>query len=126
MENGEIEEFIDIRRKVGNRIIRAYLLNPLLEAKPLRMLKGSLRGPKEDFQDFDKFIILTASLKGVEFRILAETGVYENLRIVATDSEDIARKTPDELERQFTDVLQNHTKWDASITVSTTSKVKAK
>ncbi len=126
MENGETEEFIDIRRKIGNRIIRAYLLDPLLESGKIDTLKASLRGPKDEFQDFDRFIILKASHDGVDFRILAETGVYENIRVVGTDSQEIASKTPDDLEKHFTEALQHFTKWNASVIVSTSTKVKAK
>lgn len=126
MENGETEEFIDIRRKIGNRIIRAYLLDPILEAKKIDTVKASLRGPKDEFQDFDRFIILNASSNELKFRILAETGVYENIRVVGTDNKEIAEKSPDDLEKQFTDALQNHTKWNASVTISICSKIKSK
>jgi len=126
LEDGTIEEFIDIRRKIGNRIIRAYLLDSIIEAKKVDTLKASLRGPKDEFKDFDKFLILKASHEGKQFRILAETGVYENLRVVATDSDFIADNTPDDLEKQFTEALQNHTAWKARVIVSVDSKIKPK
>lgn len=123
MENGEIEEFIDIRRKVGNRIIRAYLLDPIIKEQKIATVKASLRGPKDEFKDFDKYIILNAMRDGRQFRILAETGVYENLRVVGTDSADLAAKSPDELERHFTDALKDPTAWNTSITISSGNKV---
>ncbi len=87
-------------------------------------MKGSLRGPKDEFQDFAKFIVVKATENGQEFRFLVEAGVYENLRIVGTDSEVIAEIQPDEMEKKFTDVLQDPDQWESSIVVSIDSKVK--
>ena len=50
----------------------------------------------------------------------------KNIRVVGTDSEEVAKKAPDELEKHFTEALQHFTKWNASVTVSTSTKVKAK
>jgi hypothetical protein len=126
LEDGTIEEFIDIRRKVGNRILRAYLLDPLLRADRVDTLKASLRGPKNEFQDFDKYLILSVNYEGMRFRLLAESGVYENLRLVATDSEEIANRNSDELERAFTGALQDFDRWQARLVISPDSRVKKK
>ncbi len=123
-EDGTEEKFIDIRRKIGNRIIRAYLLDAILNSEKVDTMKASLRGPKGEFKDFAKFLILNASQDGLQFRILAETGVYENLRVVGTDSEEIANQDPDALEKQFCDALQNHVEWNASLTISVDSRIK--
>jgi hypothetical protein len=122
-EDNTIEEFIDIRRKIGNRILRAYLLDPILDSTEVKSTKASLRGPKDEFKDFDKFLILKAQLEEKEFRILIEAGVYENLRVVGTDSDFVADKSPDELERIFTDALKNFKKWNTSILVGSGSKL---
>jgi hypothetical protein len=126
LEDGTIEEFIDIRRKVGNRILRAYLLDPLLRTDRVDTLKASLRGPKNEFQDFDKYLILSVNYEGMRFRLLAESGVYENLRLVATDSEEIANRDSDELERAFTGALQDFDRWQARLAISPESRIKIK
>ncbi|MCK5150395.1 MAG: hypothetical protein KAQ65_01080 [Candidatus Thorarchaeota archaeon] len=124
LEDGIVEHFIDVRRKVGNRVLRAYLLNAIVASNKIDTMKGSLRGPKDEFQDFAKFIVVKATENGQEFRFLVEAGVYENLRIVGTDSEVIAEIQPDEMEKKFTDVLQDPDQWESSIVVSIDSKVK--
>ena len=126
LEDGSIEEFIDVRRKVGNRVLRAYLLNAIVASNRIETIKASLRGPKDEFQDFTKFLVLKATENGQEFRFLVEAGVYENLRIVATDSDIIAEINPDEMEKKFTDTLQDPDQWNSSITLSIDSKVKVK
>ncbi|TXT57439.1 MAG: hypothetical protein BAJATHORv1_10141 [Candidatus Thorarchaeota archaeon] len=123
LEDGTIETFTDIRRKVGNRIIRAYLLKPIMEQSRIERIKATLRGPKDEFKDFDKFFILKGKTDIGDFRMLVESGVYENLRIVGTDEEYIASKTPDEVIQILTDSLSNPV--DSLIVVSTDTKVRA-
>ncbi len=124
LEDGTVEQFIDIRRKVGNRILRAYLLNAVVASNRVDTMQGSLRGPKDEFQDFSKFIVLKATENGEEFRFLIQAGVYENLRIVGIDNDSIAEIQPDDLEKKFTDILQDPDQWDSSIIVSTDTKLK--
>ncbi|MHA2425675.1 MAG: hypothetical protein ACXAEF_12870 [Candidatus Thorarchaeota archaeon] len=124
LEDGTIEQFIDVRRKVGNRILRAYLLNAIIASNRIETIKASLRGPKDEFQDFAKYIVLKATENGEEFRFLVEAGVYENLRIVATDSDKIAEIQPDEMEKKFTNIAQDPDQWNTSIIMSNDSKVK--
>ena len=126
LEDGRVEEFIDIRRKVGNRILRAYLLDSLLQTDRVDTLKASLRGPKNEFQDFDKYLVLSVNYQGKQIRLLAESGVYENMRLVATDSEEIASRDPDELEKAFTGALQDFERWQARLIISPGSRIKAK
>jgi hypothetical protein len=126
LEDGSVEQFIDVRRKVGNRVLRAYLLNAIVASDRIDTIKASLRGPKDEFQDFAKFLVLKASENGEEFRFLVEAGVYENLRIVATDSESISEIQPDEMEKKFTDILQDPDQWNSSIILSFDSKVNVK
>jgi len=87
-------------------------------------MKASLRGPKDEFQDFAKFLVLKANENGEEFRFLVEAGVYENLRIVGTDSPEIADIAPDALEKLFTRALQSPEEFDSSIVISLDSKIK--
>ncbi|MDF1537510.1 MAG: hypothetical protein P1Q69_01225 [Candidatus Thorarchaeota archaeon] len=122
-EDGKTEEFIDIRRKVGNRVLRAYLLDSILESKKFDSTKASLRGPKDEFQDFAKFLVLIASENEEEFRFLVEAGVYENLRIVGTDSQKIAEIEPDAIEKLFTNALQSPEEFGSSIVISLDSKI---
>ncbi|MFW9850103.1 MAG: hypothetical protein ACFFF4_13275 [Candidatus Thorarchaeota archaeon] len=124
LEDGTVEQFIDIRRKVGNRILRAYLLNAVVASNRVETMHGSLRGPKDEFQDFSKFIVLRATENGEEFRFLIQAGVYENLRIVGIDNDSIAEIQPDDLEKKFTDILQDPDQWDSSIIVSMDTKLK--
>jgi hypothetical protein len=124
LEDGTIEQFIDVRRKVGNRVLRAYLLNAIVASDKIERIKASLRGPKDEFQDFAKYLVLKASENGEDFQFLVEAGVYENLRIVATDSDKISEIQPDEMEKKFTNIMQDPDQWNSSIVVSVDSKVK--
>ncbi len=120
-----MQEFIDIRRKVGNQIVRAYLLEPVLKSQSITRAEISLRGPKDEWKDFAKFLVLRVTEGENEFGILAETGVYENLRIVGTDSEEIAQKSPSEITQTFTEALKDPQGCSAVIVLSTDSKVKS-
>jgi hypothetical protein len=123
--NGDdsVEEFIDIRRKVGNQIIRAYLLDRLIEEEKIDRVPGRLRGPKDEFKDFDKFLILQIREGERTCRVLAESGVYENLRIVGTDSKSLADESPEAITKRFTDALQEPSNYDAKLIISKKSKV---
>ena len=123
--NGDdsVEEFIDIRRKVGNQIIRAYLLDKVIESEKIERIPGKLRGPKDEFQDFDKFLILQIDDGEKTCRVLAESGVYENLRIVATDSETLAQESPEAITKRFTDALQEPGTHKTKLIISKESKV---
>ena len=90
--DGSAEDFLDLRRKVGNRVLRAYLLENITEPSRIIKQKISLRGPKDEFKDSSIFLILKAVGDDFEYRILAEAGVYENIRIVATDKQEVADK----------------------------------
>ena len=59
-----------------------------------------------------------------EYRILAEAGVYENLRIVGTDSEELTKKSREDLIEIFTDALQEPDKNDTRLILSTDTEVK--
>ena len=123
-EDSSIDEFIDIRRIVGNQVIRAYLLNNILESRRVEKIPGKLRGPKREFKDFAKFLIVRIKNGESEFKILAEAGVYENLRIVGTDSEEIASKSPDDVIKIFTDALEDPELNDTKLILSDDSEVK--
>ena len=123
-EDSSIDEFIDIRRIVGNQVIRAYLLDDILKTRRVEKIPGKLRGPKNEFKDFAKFLIVKMKNGDVEFRILAEAGVYENLRIVGTDSEELKKKTRDEIIKIFTDALENPEVNDTKLILSSDSEVK--
>ena len=124
-QDGTVQEFIDIRRKVGNQIVRAYLLEPILESQSITRAEISLRGPKNEWKDFAKFLVLRVTEGENEFGFLAETGVYENLRIVGTDSEEIAQKSPSEITLAFTEALKDPQGCNAVVILSTDSKVKS-
>ena len=121
--DSEVEEFIDIRRKVGNQIIRKYLLNTIAESKKITRTSGRLRGPKNEFKDFAKFLILEFSIDGLQARFLAESGVYENLRIVAVNSNTLAERSSENLIQIFTDALESPALHNASIVLSDDSSV---
>ncbi|TFH10857.1 MAG: hypothetical protein E4H14_01755 [Candidatus Thorarchaeota archaeon] len=123
-DDSSIDEFIDIRRIVGNQVIRAYLLNGIIETRRVEKIPGKLRGPKNEFKDFAKFLIIRIKKGDSEFKILAETGVYENLRIVGTDSEELVKKTRDEVIKIFTDALENPEENDTKLILSNDSEVK--
>ncbi len=124
MSDGSVEEFIDIRRKVGNQVLRAYLLDTALSSGRVKRVNGSLRGPKNEFQDFARYVVVRAtSADGVSFSLLAQTGVYENIRIVATGSEDIAGRSAEEIIRLFTEALQDPERFQTVIVLSTDSRL---
>ena len=104
--DSSIDEFIDIRRIVGNQVIRAYLLDEIANSHRIERIPGKLRGPKNEFKDFAKYLILKIKNEKSEYKILAEAGVYENLRIVGTDSEELTKKSREEVIQIFTDALQ--------------------
>ena len=118
-----MEEFIDIRRKVGNQVIRAYLLNGVKEKGRVERVSGRLRGPRDEFKDFSGFLILHVRNENSEFRVLAETGIYENLRIVATDSEELAQQSSESVIRAFTDALEHPEANNTQLILSKDSKV---
>ncbi|MFX1482834.1 MAG: hypothetical protein ACFFCP_06545 [Promethearchaeota archaeon] len=122
-DDSTIEEFIDIRRKVGNQIIRKYLLNAMIESNRIERVSGKLRGPKNQFKDFAKFLILRVSIDGTQTKFLAESGVYENLRIVAISPNVAAEKTADELIRLFTNALEHPESYDSILVLSEDSKI---
>ncbi len=124
--NGDdsVEEFIDIRRKVGNQIIRAYLLSDVMDSERVKKIPGKLRGPKDEFKDFDRFLILKIKDGDSTYRFLAESGVYENLRIVGTDSESVASSSPQEITEKFTRALQNPAPNGVTLILSESSRVK--
>ncbi|MHA1637142.1 MAG: hypothetical protein ACTSUO_08835 [Candidatus Thorarchaeota archaeon] len=123
-EDGSVDNFLDIRRKVGNRVLRAYLLETLTEQSRIAKQKISLRGPKDEFKDSSIFLIVKACDNDFEFRILAEAGVYENMRIVGTDKQAVADKEPDDIIQLFTNALKNPEECKVEIVVSMDSRVK--
>lgn len=123
-EDSGIDEFIDIRRKVGNQVIRAYLLKSALESNRVKKVAGKLRGPRNEFKDFDKFLIVHVKNGESEFKVLVEAGVYENLRIVAIDSEEFAQRTPDELIRAFTNALEEPEPNNTTLILSKDTKIR--
>jgi hypothetical protein len=98
-----IDEFIDVRRKVGNQIIREYLLDNVVKTK---------------------FLILQISLDGASARFLAEAGVYENLRIVAIDSNNLAERNSEDLIGIFTEALENPEQYNTTLILSDDSTVR--
>jgi len=123
-DDSSIDEFIDIRRIVGNQVIRAYLLDDIMDTRRVKKISGKLRGPKNEFKDFAKFLIIKMKNGDSEYKILAEAGVYENLRIVGTDSEELAKKTRDEVIKTFTDALENPELNDTKLILSDDSEVR--
>ncbi|MGY5863970.1 MAG: hypothetical protein RTV41_05165 [Candidatus Thorarchaeota archaeon] len=123
-DDSSVDEFTDIRRKVGNQVIRAYLLDPVLGSNKIERMNGKLRGPKDEFKDFAKFLILRMSIEGSSARFLAEAGVYENLRIVAVDSDTIAERDSADLIKLFTEALENLDSYDTTLVLSDDSMVK--
>jgi len=87
-------------------------------------IPGKLRGPKNEFKDFAKFLIVKMKNGNSEFRILAEAGVYENLRIVATDSEELTKKSRDDIIKIFTDALENPELNETKVILSNDSEVR--
>ncbi|MHA2004404.1 MAG: hypothetical protein ACW975_07330 [Candidatus Thorarchaeota archaeon] len=123
--DGTLTEFKDIRRKVGNQIIRAYLLENALSTNRLECVKATLRGPKNEFKDFDDFFVLSASNDG-NLKILVEANVYENLRIVGTDSERITSMSAEQIISLFTEMLDDPESHATTLILSENSKVSAK
>ncbi len=123
-DDSSIDEFIDIRRIVGNQVIRAYLLDDIMETHRVEKIPGKLRGPKNEFKDFAKFLIIKMKNGDSELKILVEAGVYENLRIVGTDSEQLTKKTRDEVIKIFTDALENPDLNDTKLILSNDSEVR--
>lgn len=123
-EDTTIDEFIDVRRKVGNQIIREYLLDNVANDNAIVRVSGRLRGPKNEFKDFAKFLILQVNIEGSTGRFLAETGVYENLRIVAVDSTKLATRDSKDLINIFTEALENPEKYNTTLILSDDSEVR--
>lgn len=123
-DDSSIDEFIDIRRIVGNQVIRAYLLDEIMETRRVEKIPGKLRGPKNEFKDFAKFLVVKMNNGDSELKILVEAGVYENLRIVGTDSEKLTKKTRDEVIKIFTDALENPDLNDTKLILSNDSEVR--
>jgi len=123
-EDSTIDEFIDIRRKVGNQVIREYLLDSVAKSDMVVRIPGRLRGPKNEFKDFAKFLILQVTIDGSSERFLAESGVYENLRIVAVDSHNLADRNSEELINIFTAALENPEEYNTTLILSDDSIVR--
>jgi hypothetical protein len=87
-------------------------------------MNGKLRGPKDEFKDFAKFLILKVSIDNSSVRFLAESGVYENLRIVAVDSNDFAEKESEDLINIFTDALADLEAYETTLILSDDSNVR--
>ena len=121
--DGKVKTFFDIRRKVGNMVVRAYLLKPLVEGGRFRQIQASLKGPRDEFKDFADFLVLRAHDEHGDFEMLVEAGVYENLRIVGADREEMNQRRPDDLLRMFTDALEDPIKYGSILLLSTDSKV---
>jgi hypothetical protein len=125
-EDESVHEFYDLRRKTGNQIIRAYLLEGVLKSSKVTHISCKMRGPKDEFQDFDNFLILEVTSAGTRVRILAESGVYENLRIVGTDNEVAMEYSRDEIIELFTNALNDPGDYEAVLTLSHDSKITTK
>lgn len=126
LKDGTTETFIDIRRKVGNQIIRIYLLDNVLTEERIVKISASLRGPKNEFKDFAKFFILRIQDEGDEIRFLTETGIYQNMRIVGTNSEKILQLDTEEIVRKFTESLNTPEKYGTTFIVNEDSEIKPK
>ncbi len=122
--DSDVEEFIDVRRKVGNQIIRQYLLDGIKGSNKIIRVPGKLRGPKNEFKDLAKFLILKISLDGSQVRFLAEAGVYDNLRIVAVDSNSLAQRSAQDLLKIFTEALEHPEKYTTTVILSNDSEVR--
>ena len=94
-----------------------------METHRVEKIPGKLRGPKNEFKDFAKFLIVKVKNGDSEYKILAEAGVYENLRIVGTDSEELSKKSRDEVIKIFTDALEEPDLNDTKLTISNDSEV---
>ena len=126
LKDGSSETFTDIRRKVGNQIIRIYLLDGVLIEERIERISASLRGPKNEFKDFAKFFILRIQDESDEIRFLTETGIYENMRIVGTNSEKITHLDTEEIVEKYTEALNNPEKYNTTFIVNDDSEIKPK
>lgn len=124
--DGAMIEFQDIRRLVGNQIIRSYLLEGLLSGDRIVREKAILRGPRDEFKDFDDFFVMYMTSENVAFRVLVEANVYQNLRIVGTDNESLAQKDPDYIVALVTDALAQPDRYQTTLLLSDSSRVRAK
>ena len=124
-DDNSVQEFHDIRRIVGNQIIRAYLLEEMLSRDLFIKKSVKMRGPKDEFKDFAQYLVLEFKNGNDDLRILAESGVYENLRIVGTDLKDLEKLTSNEIIDLFTNVLKEPDKFKARLTISEDSKITA-
>jgi hypothetical protein len=122
-EDGTVKTFLDIRRKVGNKIVRAYLLRPLFQERVQR-IKATLKGPKDEFKDFADFLVLRAHGERGDFEMLVEAGVYENLRIVGADKEEMNQLQADKLIEMFTNALEDPDSNGSTLLLSTDSRVR--
>lgn len=123
--DGKVESFIDIRRKVGNQIVRAYLLKPLLDSARVQTIDVTMRGPKSEFQDFAKFIVVSIKHEGHVVKLLAESGVYENIRIVGVDNQSIENLQADDIVDLFAAALAEPESHDSLLLISHDSAVRA-
>jgi hypothetical protein len=124
-KDGTVKTFFDIRRKVGNKIVRAYLLKPLIEGGRVQLVQATLKGTKDEFKDFADFLVMKAHDEHGEYGMLVEAGVYENLRIVGADREEMSRFQPDDLFRIFTEALSDPSGHDTILLLSTDSRVRS-
>ena len=122
-DDNSVQEFHDIRRIVGNQIIRAYLLEEMLSRDLFIKKSVKMRGPKDEFKDFAQYLVLEFKNGNDDLRILAESGVYENLRIVGTDLKDLEKLTSNEIIDLFTNVLKEPDKFKARLIISEDSKI---
>ena len=122
-DDNSVQEFHDIRRIVGNQIIRAYLLEEMLSRDLFIKKSVKMRGPKDEFKDFAQYLVLKFKNGNDDLRILAESGVYENLRIVGTDLKDLEKLTSNEIIDLFTNVLKEPDKFKARLIISEDSKI---
>ena len=117
---------MDIRRKVGNQIIRIYLLDGVLIEERIQRIVASLRGPKNEFKNFAKYFILRIVDEGDEIRFLTETGIYQNMRIVGTNSQMIAQMETDEIVEKYTNALKMPEKHSVSFILNNDSEIMPK
>ncbi|MBS3794668.1 MAG: hypothetical protein KGY80_07215 [Candidatus Thorarchaeota archaeon] len=118
-----VKSFHDIRMKVGNKVIRAYLLDRSFEENRIEKEKLSLRGPKDEFFDAAKFLVLKTGTNEEEYAFLIQAGVYSNLRIVGVDNDNIIDLEPDEIVDMVTEPLENPSEYDSRIVLSRDTKI---
>lgn len=124
--DGSTSEFHDLRRKVGNQIHRSYLLKSVFDQNKIDKMKASLRGPKDEFKDFDDFVVISAKQSEQDVRILVEANVYENLRIVGTDSMQFAENNPETIVDVFTSILTDIENHNTRLLLSESTRVQVK